>query len=338
MTRARAFAEPLVATAVALALAGALLALLGADPVAALRALAGGAFGDSLALETTAVRAGPLALLGLGVALSFRCGIWNIGGGGQLAAGALAATAFATKSASDWPGALALPLALLAGAAAGALWAALAAALRVYRNVSEVLSTILLNFVALELVAWAVQGPLQEASRSYPQSDALPAAARLALFPGAHIAHVGLLLAAALPFAVWALLFRTAAGLRLRAVGFNPDAARYAAVSPELETARVLVLSGALAGLAGAIEVCGVTGRLFADPAGGYGFTAIAVALLARLHPLGVLPASLVFAALAAGGGAMQRSAAVPSVVVQVIEALVILFSIGFALPRREGA
>jgi len=338
VTRLRALAAPAAATAIAFAVAGVWLALLGADPLRALGALIGGAFGDALALETTAVRAGPLLLVGLGVALSFRCGIWNIGGEGQVAIGALAATAVATRVASAAPGAIALPLALATGAGAGALWAGVAGVLKVGRGVSEVLSTILLNFIAALLVAWAVHGPLQEASGAYPQSDAFPAAARLALLPGLHLAHAGLLLAASLPLAIWALLFRTAAGLRLRAVGANPDAARYAAVSPELETVRVLLLSGALAGLAGAIEVCGVTGRLFENLAAGTGFTAIAVALLARLHPLGVLPSALVFAALAAGSGAMQRSAAVPSVAVQVIEALVIFFSIGFALPRRESA
>ena len=338
MKRARVFAGPIAATAVAFVVAGVWLALLGADPLRALGALVGGAFGDSLALETTAVRAGPLLLVGLGVALSVRCGIWNIGGEGQVAVGALAATAVATRVAAGAPGLVALPLALLAGTVAGALWAGIAGVLKVGRGVSEVLSTILLNFIAALLVAWAVHGPLQEASGAYPQSDALPAAARLALLPDLHLAHSGLVLAVLLPLAIWALLFRTAAGLRLRAVGASPEAARYAAVSPELETVRVLLLSGALAGLAGAIEVCGVTGRLFENLAAGTGFTAIAVALLARLHPLGVLPSALVFAALAAGSGAMQRSAAVPSVAVQVIEALVIFFSVGFALPRRESA
>ncbi|MFI5317434.1 MAG: ABC transporter permease [Myxococcota bacterium] len=338
MKLARALLAPVAAAAVAIAVAGAALALLGADPLRALAALVGGAFGDSLALESTAVRAGPLLLVGLGVALSFRCGIWNIGGEGQLNAGALAATALVTRGFGPELGALALPLALLAGAAAGASWAALAALLRVHRGVSEVLSTILLNFIAALLVAWAVHGPLQEASGAYPQSDAFPDAARLALLPGMTRAHVGLVLAAALPFAVWVLLFRSAAGLRLRAVGLSPDAARYAAVSPERETVRVLVIAGALSGLAGALEVAGVTGRLFENLAAGYGFTAIAVALLARLHPLGVLPSAIVFAALASGSGAMQRAASVPSVAVQVIEALVIFFSVGFALPRREGA
>jgi simple sugar transport system permease protein len=282
------------------------------------------------------VRFGPLLLVGLGVALSFRCGIWNIGGEGQLHTGALAATALVTRVLGPDAGRVSLPLALLAGTAAGAGWAGLAALLRVRRGVSEVLSTILLNFIAALLVAWAVHGPLQEGSGAYPQSDAFPDAARLAILPGLTRAHVGLLIAAALPLVLWGVLFRTAAGLRLRAVGLSPDAARYAGVSPERETVRVLLLSGALAGLAGALEVTGVTGRLFENLATGYGFTAIAVALLARLHPLGVIPSAIVFAGLASGSGAMQREAGVPSVAVQVIEALVIFLSVGFALPRRD--
>ncbi len=335
MTRLRAFAQPFGAAVVALAASAALLALIGADPIAAFAALASGAFGDSIALENTVVRMGPLLLVGLGVAMSFRCGIWNIGGEGQLYVGALAATAFVTRGLGPEAGAVAVPLALLVGAGAGALWAGIAAALRVRRGVSEVLSTILLNFVAVLAVAWAVHGPLQEASGAYPQSDAFPDLARLAILPGLRRVHAGLALAVALPFAVWVLLFRSSAGLRLRSVGLSPEASRYAGVSPERETVRVLVISGALAGIAGALEVCGVTGRLFENLASGYGFTAVAVALLARLNPLGVLPAAFFFAALASGSGAMQRVAAVPSVAVQVIEALVIFLSVSFAMPKR---
>jgi simple sugar transport system permease protein len=333
---ARSLAQPLGAAAVALAASAVLLAAIGADPVAAFSALAAGALGDAIALENTVVRMGPLLLVGLGVALSFRCGIWNIGGEGQLYVGALAATALVTRGFGPEGAAISLPLALAVGAGAGALWAGIAAALRVRRGVSEVLSTILLNFIAVLAVAWAVHGPLQEATLSYPQSDAFPDLARLSVLPGLRRVHAGLVLAAALPFAIWLLIFRSSAGLRLRAVGLSPDAARYARVSPERETTRVLVISGALAGLAGALEVCGVTGRLFENLAAGYGFTAVAVALLARLNPIGVLPAAFFFAALASGSGAMQRVAAVPSVAVQVIEALVIFFSVSFALPKSR--
>ncbi len=331
----RRWLEPLAAIGIAVAVLGLLLLLLGANPLRALAALVSGAFGDRLALENTILRMCPLLLVGLGVALAFRCGVWNIGGEGQLYLGALAATALATRVAPETPAWVLIPLSVGGGALAGALWGGIAAALRVGRGVSEVLSTILLNFIALLCVAYAVHGPLQEAAHAYPQSALFPAAARLGFLPGLGRVHTGLALALVLPALVWFGLFRTAAGLRLRAVGLAPEAARYAGIRPEREIVRVLLVSGGLAGLAGALEVSGVTGRLFENLSAGYGFTAIAVALLARLNPLGVLPAAAFFAALSTGSGAMQRLAHVPSVTVQVIEALVIFISASFALSRR---
>ena len=338
MRSVRGWAMPVAAVLLAMAVSAVLLALLGAAPHRALGALVRGALGDAVALENTLVRSGPLLLIGLGIAISFRCRIWNIGGEGQLYVGALAATAVSTRlvpTLSMDSGLAALPLALLVGGLAGALWGGIAAALRVSRGVSEVLSTILLNFVAILLVSYAVHGPLQEIAATYPQSDVLPGSARLPLLPGTLRVHAGLLLVCGAPVLVWLLLFRTATGVRLRAVGLNPEAARFAGISPARETFRVLLLSGGLAGLAGAIEVCGVTGRLFENLSPGYGFTAIAVALLARLHPLGIVPTALFFAALATGSGAMQRAAGVPAGTAQIIEGLVVLFSVGFALQRR---
>jgi simple sugar transport system permease protein len=333
---ARGWLEPLVAIAAAAALGAGFLLALGIDPRSAFAALAAGAVGDAHALETTLLRMSPLVLCGLAVAIAFRAGVWNIGAEGQLYAGALAAAAVGTALSSLLPSALLLAGALGGGVLAGGLLAGVAAALRVRRGVSEVLSTILLNFIAMLLVAWAVHGPLQEASGAYPQSEPLADAARLAVLPGSRRVHTGLLASLILPVALSVLLFRSAAGIRLRAVGLAPEVARYAGISPPREIARVLGLSGAIAGLAGAIEVCGVTGRLFENLSAGYGFTAIAVALLARLHPLAVLPAGAFFAALAAGSGAMQRQAGVPSVTVQVIEAFAILFSVSFALRRAQ--
>ncbi len=340
MRRWRSALEPLGTIAMATVALGLLLLVLGADPLRALGALVSGAFGDRVALENTLLRMCPLILVGLGAALAFRCGVWNIGGEGQLYVGALAATALSTRLVPTLSGPadsalIALPLALGVGGLAGALWGGIAGALRVSRGVSEVLSTILLNFVAILLVSYAVHGPLQETLATYPQSDVFPESTRLPLLAGTLRIHAGLLLVAGAPFLVWLLLFRTAAGVRLRAVGLNPEAARFAGISTAGETFRVLLLSGGLAGLAGAIEVCGVTGRLFENLSPGYGFTAIAVALLARLHPLGIVPTALFFAALATGSGAMQRAAGVPAVTVQVIEGLVVLFSVGFALRRR---
>jgi simple sugar transport system permease protein len=197
--------------------------------------------------------------------------------------------------------------------------------LKVRFGVLEVISTLLLNFVAESLVSLMVQGPLQEAQHIYPQSDPIAEAARLPLLPGTRL-HAGLLLALVGAAALWYVFARTLWGFRLRAVGAGPRAAE---ISGRIDARRVgavaLLASGALAGLAGGVEVSGVSYALFQNLSPGYGFTAIAVALLARLHPLGVVATGILFGALEAGAGAMQRDAAVPSVAVYVVEAVVIV-------------
>ena len=328
MPRAAALLAPLGAALLALLLAGAVLQLLGYPPLPALLALGRGAVGSGAAWTGTLLKAAPLLLTGLAVALSFRCGVWNIGAEGQLYGGALAATWVATRLAPSEAGAWLWLLVLVAGAAGGALFGAVAGWLRAARGVSEVISTILLNFVAIQLVAWALQGPLQEAPRAYPQSDPFPVAARL---PSIDRLHLGLPLALLSSIAVWFLLSRTALGFRLRAVGHSPEAARFAGLSPERLGTLALTLAGALAGVAGAVEVAGITGRLYEGVSPGTGYTAIAVALLARLAPAAVVPSALFFGALANGALAMQREAGVPSVATQVVQGLVILLSIGFA-------
>jgi simple sugar transport system permease protein len=303
----------------------------GARPLDALAALAAGALGDRFALVDTLVKTAPLLLTGLAVAVAFRSGSWNIGAEGQLLVGALAATAVG-GAAGSLPSPLPLALALLAAALAGGLWASLAAALRVTRNVSEVITTIMLNFVAVQLVGWAVRGPLMETAGRYPQSDPLPRAALLPLLGGR--LHAGVVLAALLVPAVWVLLFRTALGYRWRLVGENPRAARIAGFSPPRAIVGAMLASGALAGLAGAVEVLGVTGRLFDQLSSGAGYTAIAVALLGRLHPGGVAIAAVFFGALAAGSGAMQRVAGVPAVLAAIIQATTIFALLALESPR----
>ena len=198
------------------------------------------------------------------------------------------------------------------------------------------ISTILLNFVATSLVALAIHGPLQEASRAYPKSDPFPAAALLpSLGPRARRPARG---ACCSRFLLHALLFRTPFGFRLRAVGLAPTAARFAGISPERIAVTTLALSGALAGFAGAVEVAGVTGQLYEGLSAGTGYTAIAVALLARLHPLWVIPSALFFGALEAGAAAMQREAGVPAVVTQIVQGSVILLAAGLSIRRRAGA
>lgn len=308
------------------------LRLAGLDSTHALVALWNGSFGSSYALtSSTLVRATPLVLTGLAVALAFRAGVWNIGAEGQLLAGAATAAAVGLI-ATPVLGHFTIVVALLLGALAGALWAGIAAELRNRFGVLEVISTIMLNFVALYGVGYLVRGPLQEPTHVYPQSDPLPELARLpSLITGTRL-HWGFVLALIAAPVVWWVLRYTAAGFRVRAIGHNAEAARIAGrVDVERTTMRVFLVSGALAGLAGAIELTGVTFALYENISPGYGYTAIAVALLAGLHPLGVMATGLLFGALEAGALSMQREAAVPAVVVNVVEALLVLLILAAA-------
>jgi ABC-type uncharacterized transport system permease subunit len=303
----------------------------------ALVALWDGAFGSANAiLSATLVRATPLILVGLAVALAFRAGVLNIGAEGQLLAGASAATAVGMLT-SGWPRVAGVVATLVAGAAAGAGWAAIAAWLRRRFDVLEVISTLMLNFVAIALVSWLVRGPLQEPTHIYAQSPTLPEPARWPLLlPGFRL-HLGFLVGVTGAIACWFLLARTAAGFRMRLVGASPRAAASAGgVDVPATVTIVFLLSGALAGVAGASEIGGVTWALYEGLSPGYGYTAIAVALLARLDPRGVVLAAIFFGALDAGTAAMQRDAGVPAVVGQVVTAAVVLGVL--VVQRRRGA
>lgn len=306
-----------------------LLLATGHDPATALRALVRGAFGSWYAFTSaTLVRAIPLAFTGLAVALAFRAGLLNIGAEGQLLAGA-AATAATLGALPGVAPFIALPLGLLSGMVCGALWAGIAAVLRQRFGVLEVISTIMLNYVALYVVGWLVRGPLQEPSRIYPQSAALARAVQLPVLLGGTRLHVGVVLAIGLAGIAWWWLRSTAGGFRLRAVGMNPNAAfTIGRVNVARVTLLAFLASGALAGLAGAVELTGVTYALYENISPGYGYTAIAVALLARLNPAGVLGTAVLFGALQAGGNAMQRDAGVPIALVNVVEAILILLVI----------
>ena len=316
-------------TAIAAVLAG-VIAASGFDVGVAFGALVRGSVGSPYAIfSATLVRATPLILTGLAVALAFRGGILNIGAEGQLLAGAAVAMALALPFASSL-GVGAVGLGLAGAAVAGAAWAAIPAWLQRRAGVLEVITTIMMNFIALYGVGYLVRGPLQEPSHIYPQSAALPLEARLPMIlPGTRL-HAGFLLAVAAAAVAWYIVRFTAAGFRLRVVGANPAAA---ATAGRVDVARVrtntFLASGAIAGLAGGVEVFGVTYALYENLSPGYGYTAIAVALLAGLHPLVVIASGMLLGALEAGAAAMQREAGVPSVLVSVVEALIILAVVG---------
>jgi simple sugar transport system permease protein len=268
---------------------------------------------------------GPYLLAGVGVTLCFRARVINIGGEGQIALGGLAATWVALK----FPQApiVVLPaLSLGAGALAGALWAGLAAAIRLRRGVHEVLVTLLLNFVGVLIVSEVLQGDLGETGAGFPQSPLLARAAWLPRLVPRTDLHVGIVLAAIMVVMAHVALWRTPFGFRVRVLGASPSAAAYAGISPARTFVSVMLLSGALAGTAGAVEVLGVHYRLIEGFATGFGFNAVAIALLAALNPIAVLPAGLFFGFLETGALAMQRAVGVPSPLVAVIQGLTMVF------------
>lgn len=311
--------------AMALALAGLLVLSAGKNPLVAYGSLASGALGSPDRVAVALNKTTPYLLTALGVALCFRAQVINIGGEGQIAVGGLAATWVALSL----PGAPAfvLPIiAALAGALGGAAWAALAALVRLTRNVHEVLVTLMLNFVGVLLVSEMLHGDLGEPGAGFPQSPLLAPAAWLPKLLRGTDLHVGILVALVAVAITHALLWRTPFGFRLRVRGASATAAAYAGVSMGRSLLSVMLIAGALAGLAGAIDVLGVHYRLIEGFSSGFGFTAVSIALIGGLNPLGVLPAGLFFAFLETGALAMQRAVGVPSPVVAVIQGLTLVF------------
>jgi len=302
-----------------------LVSAFGHSPVSVFFTMAAGAFGDAYHFSETLLKTTPLIFTGLAVALSFRAGIWNIGAEGQFLAGALMVTAFGANSVNFF--APAFFVLMIAGVfLSGAFLGIIAGWLREKHGVSEVISTIMLNVIAAQFLGYAVHGPLQEAARTYPQSDRLAEVARLSLlWPGTRL-HSGVIIALLLAIMFWLILFRRPFGFCLRVIGQNPRAAQISGINVSRHIIAALALSGGLAACGGAIEVAGVTGRLYENISPGYGYTGIAVAMLGRLHPLGILPAAFLFGALESGAGALQRSLGISAVLAEVIQGLVILF------------
>ncbi len=298
------------------------------------------AFGSPFAFFSgTLKRATPLLTLGIAISVAFRAGVLNIGADGQFLAGAAASVAVALTF-SSWPRMVLLPMELLVGACAGAAWAGGAAVLKRRYAVGEVVSTLLLNFVATNLIGYLVRGPLQEPSHSYPQTPQIAPAGRLPiLLPGQRL-HWGFVIAVAVAIGAWWFFQRTAAGFRMRVVGASPSVAYSAGlIDVGAVQARALIASGAIAGLAGCCEVAGVTYGLYEGLSPGYGYTAIAVALLGGLGAGGVVVSALLFGALAAGADGMQRDAGIPPEFASIAAAMMILgMLIASTVQRARGA
>jgi len=282
------------------------------------------------------VHATPLMITGLAVAIAFRAGVWNIGADGQFIAGATAAAWVGVSAPVEirW---LALIAALVAGVVAGAIWAAGAAWLRSRFGVLEVISTIMLNFIATYGASFLVRGPLQEPTHVYPQTSGIVSGAHMPVLVSGTRLHWGFVIAIVLAVMAWWVMRYSATGFRVRASGVNPFAAHSAGlIDVSRVTTVAFVVSGAIAGMAGAIEVSGVTFALYENISPGYGYTAIAVALLAGLNPLGVIGTGILFGALETAAGAMQRNVGIPSTTASVIEAIVILAVIAIAQLRAN--
>lgn len=302
-----------------------LILLAGKDPFTAYGHLLAGAFGSWDRLIVGLNKSTPYLLCAVGIALCFRGRVMNIGAEGQLALGGAAASAVALF-ATGLPGWLLLPLALAAGAAGGAAWAGLGAAIRVWRGVNEVLVTLLLNFIALLLVAELLHGRMGEDGAGFPQSPMFDPEAWLPKLVAGTDLHWGIAIALAAAVAGNWLLWRSTLGFRWRIAGASLNAARYAGVSPGRTVFGLMMAAGGLAGLAGAIECLGVHYRLIEGFSAGFGFNAIAVALMGGLNPLYVVPSALFFGFLETGALAMQRQMGVPSSLVLIIQGLTMVF------------
>lgn len=318
-------AAPIGAALLALAICAIPLALAGADVGRAYRLILAGSMGSRFAITETLSRATPLILTGLAAAIAFRARLWNIGAEGQLYMGALAAVAVGTGIVPV-PGFLLLPLVILAGALAGGLWMLGPTWLRVRLGIDEVVTTLLLNFVVLLLVGMLLEGPLQDPmSLGWPQSAPMPPEAALPKLVARTRLHFGLVMALAAAAVTWLVIQRTRFGFELRAVGANPEAARFAGIPEGRVMLKVGLLSGAMAGLAGVGEVAGLKGYLTQDLSPGYGYAGIVVATLAQLGPLAVVGSALFVAGVFVGADSMSRAIGVSSYIANLVVATALL-------------
>jgi len=318
---------PVGAVLAALVIAGLLIAIAGANVFQAYGLILKGAFGSRLGFSETLTRATPLILTGLAAAVAFRARLWNIGGEGQLYMGALAVAGIGMVPAlAGLPAPLAILLCLIVGAVAGMILLLIPLGLRLKFGVDEVVTTLLLNFVAVLFVSLMIEGVMKDPlAFGWPQSMPVPANAELPKLMTRTRLHAGLVIAVVMALAVWWLQARTVFGMRSRAAGLNPRAAAFAGVPLGRTLVAVACLSGGMAGLAGAIEVMGVKGYVTTDLSPSFGYSGIIIAMLANLNPIGVIGAALFSAVMFVGADSMSRALGIPSYIADVTVALSLL-------------
>jgi simple sugar transport system permease protein len=325
------FLTPALSLLLALAVIAVLFRALGVDPIVAYRRIFRGAFGSRYGLSETIVKATPLMLVAVGLTVAFRARVYNTGAEGQLLLGATCATGLALAR-PDWPAWILLPGMFVAGFLGGAIWAFVPALLKSRFQVDEVLSSLMMVYIASELVNYLVYGPWKGASEmGFPYTDKFSASAQLPTLMRTRIHYPTLMLGLVLAALVHVLINRTKWGFEIRVTGQNPLAARYAGMDYMKTVFLVLLISGGLAGLAGVGEVAGIHHRL-RYPQGispGYGFTAIIVAWLARLNPLAVVVTALLLGGLLVGGDAIQVAMGLPVATIYIFNGLILLFVLG---------
>lgn len=327
--------SPLMAIALALMVGAVLILLAKANPITAYLILFKESLADYYGFGNMLTKTAPLLLASLGVLVPLKAGLFNIGAEGQIYMGGLG-SALVGLYLKGLPPIIHVPLALLGGFLLGAVWGLIPGFLKAVRGVNEVITTLLLNYIALNFVSYLVSGPLMEPGAPSPYSPQIATSAQLPIIMPQTQAHAGIFIGLIATGLLWVLLARSPLGYQIAAVGLNPTAARYAGMSVERTVIAVMALAGGLAGLAGAGEVMGVKYRLFDRFSPGYGFDAIAIALLCRGNLAGIVLTSLFFGVLRSGANVMQRSANVPVTVVYAIQGLTVLFiAISFALERQ---
>jgi ABC-type uncharacterized transport system permease subunit len=315
-----------LALAVALMLGAVILVATGANPIEVYREMINASLNGKQPIERTLTFATPLLLTGLAAAVAFRMKLYSIGAEGQLFMGAIAASGIGLQLPADTPKVLMLSAMFVGGALAGAVWAGFAAVPKALFGTDEIITTLMLNFVALGFMNYLIFGSQsfwRDPSRPVPQGNSLPESARLPLISGR--LHSGFVIAVVIAVLLWWILKRTTFGFRIRTIGDSVRAARYAGVGVPVAIVAVLAISGGLAGVAGAIEVSGVTGRL--DPSAlaiELGYTGIVIATVARLNPIGVIPVAILLAAIATSGGSLQ-SIGVQVEVIRLLQGLIFL-------------
>ena len=328
---------PVLAVITALILGAVIIAATGGDVLRAYQGLWEGSLGRPVSISNTLVRATPYIFAGLAVALAFKGGLFNIGVEGQITIASLA-TAFVGYSVQGVPFPLHLILAILAGAAAGAVWGGIPGLLKATTGAHEVIVTIMMNYVAINLASYLLGGPLKDKNPAVAiaQTPPILPSARLPalLLDPQYRAHWGFVIGILAAVLVWWLLQKTTLGFEIRTVGANPNAARYAGILVGRTTVVLMAISGALAGLAGAMDVVGLNFYYAAAFSAGYGFDSIAVALLARSDPFGVIPSALLFGGLAAGSARMQFLSQIPIDIIHLVQAMVLIFVAAPALIR----